>query len=292
MGGEVIICEDIEIYEDPGVGEIYKDSVVGELNEDPVKFVVEVGVECHEEDINILVDDGDIKECNSSNDNKSTAILGLNMTIGSHEAIPEVNFEDDLVEDVENCPASESIMKKEESYSNEVCDIEHAKNNEDEDCESSRSCIPTGIPSPTTLSPCISGQDDSCSISPLQAATCLAEPELTPAQAIPLNIIPVSSKKKDPPASNTLSAQLSHSTPTSLLHPLVSMHALPLTERALSVSHLSLNRSGRYLPATPLSCNSEYSPVYNMQAGIARRLATEETAAEAVDRMVEVKVKE
>merc|ERR1719470_420952 len=112
MGGEVIICEDIEIYEDPGVGEIYKDSVVGELNEDPVKFVVEVGVECHEEDINISVDDDDIKECNPSNDNKSTAILGLNMTIGSHEAIPEVNFEDDLVEDVENCPASEFVIKK------------------------------------------------------------------------------------------------------------------------------------------------------------------------------------
>merc|ERR1719470_554096 len=164
MGGEVIICQDIEIYEDPVVGELNEDPVVGKLNEDPVKFVVEVGVECHEDDINKLVDDDDIKECNSSIDNKSTAILGLNMTIGSHEVIP--NFEDDLVEDVENCPASESIVKKEESNSNEVCDIERAKYNEGEDCESSSTCTPTGVPSINTLSPRISGQDDSCSISP------------------------------------------------------------------------------------------------------------------------------
>ena len=46
------------------------------------------------------------------------------------------------------------------------------------------------------------------------------------------------------------------------------------------MSHLSLNRSGKHLPATPLSCNSDYSPVYNMQFGSARRLATDQTATE------------
>ena len=64
------------------------------------------------------------------------------------------------------------------------------------------------------------------------------------------------------------------------------MHAFPLTERALSVSHLSLNRTGKHLPATPLSCNSDYSPVYNMQFGSARRLFTDETEMAVMDRNV------
>ena len=92
----------------------------------------------------------------------------------------------------------------------------------------------------------------------------------TPAQTIPVNIIPISDQKDCPPS--TISAfRLSSSTP-SLLHPPVYMQALPLTEKAVSVSHLSLNRYGTYLPTTALSGTSEYSPVYNMQFGSSWRM--------------------
>merc|ERR1719186_210020 len=98
--------------------------------------------------------------------------------------------------------------------------------------------------------------------------------------SIPVNIIP-SSDQKDPLLNSPLHP--SHSTPTtSLLSPQVSMLALPLTERAVSVSRLSLNTPAGscILPATPLSvsCDSTqsgYSPVYSMQFGSSRRLAVE-----------------
>jgi len=92
----------------------------------------------------------------------------------------------------------------------------------------------------------------------------------TPAQSIPVHIIPISDQKYRIP--NSTSAALSCSTP-SLLHPPVSILGLPLTERAVSVSHLSLNRSGMYLPNTPMSGTSEYSPVYNMRFGSSKRLS-------------------
>jgi len=301
-GGEVIVCRDIEIYEDPvggriyedlEVGEIYEDLAEGEIYEDPlVRLVkdVEVGIECCEDETDDLVNGGDIKEKGSSDKNKSITgpieeIPSPNVVDGLNEnesIIPEVDLDETEVEDIENCPASESIIKEKESFSIEVGDIELS-----EDIKEYKGTCSSEIPSPPSLE--MPHTTSPLFMSPLQASICMPELDLTPATTIPVNIIPVSNQKV--PLPNTASAQLSHSTPTSLLHPLVSMHALPLTERALSVSHLSLNRSGRYLPATPLSCNSEYSPVYNMQAGIARRLATEETAAEAVDRM-EVKVKE
>jgi len=95
--------------------------------------------------------------------------------------------------------------------------------------------------------------------------------------SIPVNIIPTSDQKV--PLLN------SHSTPTtstSLLRPQVSMLALPLTERAVSVSRLSLNTPAGTgtLPDTPLSVScdytkSGYSPVYSMQFGSGRRLAVD-----------------
>merc|ERR1719186_1960089 len=98
--------------------------------------------------------------------------------------------------------------------------------------------------------------------------------------SIPVNIIP-SSDQKDPLLNSPLHP--SHSTPTtSLLSPQVSMLALPLTERAVSVSRLSLSTPAGIctLPATPLSvsCDSTqsgYSPVYSMQFGSSRRLAVD-----------------
>jgi len=117
----------------------------------------------------------------------------------------------------------------------------------------------------------------------VHSSTAVSNHETVPAlsqsnPSIPVNIIPTSDQKV--PLLNS-PMYPSHSTPTtSLLKPHVSMLALPLTERAVSVSRLSLNTPAGTgtLPATPLSvsCDSTksgYSPVYSMQFDSGRKLA-------------------
>jgi len=260
-GGEVV-CGEIEIYEDP----------VESSGEE-----VEVGIECHEVQP-VGLENNNALEKNGSNDKLVPPVEEILNPDEHASSIPEGNLVEDQVElDAdEKCPASESIIREDESFPIEISleDDEFADNNQDDEKYLS-TCSPAGKPSPsltvlsTSLSSNISGQGNSGSNSHLKASTCLPEVVSTPAQTIPVNIIPISDQKSFIP--NTLSAQLSHSTPTSLLHPLVSMHTLPLTERA------------------PLSCNSEYSPVYNMQAGSARVLDIEKTIANGIGDRDEVK---
>eukprot|EP00092_Neocalanus_flemingeri_P037398 GFUD01040723.1.p1 GENE.GFUD01040723.1~~GFUD01040723.1.p1 ORF type:complete len:614 (+),score=142.33 GFUD01040723.1:68-1909(+) len=71
--------------------------------------------------------------------------------------------------------------------------------------------------------------------------------------SVPVISIPFSDQKRQFPSS-----PLNLSTPTASLPSLLTskisiMSALPLVERAVSVSHLSLHASGTHLPATPLS---------------------------------------
>eukprot|EP00092_Neocalanus_flemingeri_P037399 GFUD01040724.1.p1 GENE.GFUD01040724.1~~GFUD01040724.1.p1 ORF type:complete len:527 (+),score=115.17 GFUD01040724.1:68-1648(+) len=97
--------------------------------------------------------------------------------------------------------------------------------------------------------------------------------------SVPLIITPFSDQKCQFPSSPVNLSTTTASLPSLLTPKISKMSALPLLERAVSVSHLSLHSSGTHLPATPLSDHSsEYNPVYSMQfyekglSGSARRL--------------------
>eukprot|EP00092_Neocalanus_flemingeri_P086846 GFUD01109494.1.p1 GENE.GFUD01109494.1~~GFUD01109494.1.p1 ORF type:complete len:409 (+),score=94.03 GFUD01109494.1:76-1302(+) len=105
----------------------------------------------------------------------------------------------------------------------------------------------------------------------------------------PVMTIPTSEQKSLIPSSPLYPSTPTASLPSLSTPQISTISALPLVERDVSVSHLSLHTSGtHHLPASPTSCHcNEYSPVYNMQFGSARRLASEDTSYFAATRVDE-----